>query len=235
MDLQAIVQESVAKIVASGVIERTIKDRVEKAVVEAVDEHSRSYSDFGKALREAVGKSLALHGDLDLPSYNELILKVVRLQLESTTKAVVQQQVADRMEELLEPAPESIKLSELVVKFVEQVRKEESGDCLCYGEESITLEVTDDPDTRFAHYWYVRLDERDTVPRHDKHQVEIGVREEKVFSLRFRNADVEKELFAGPFYGFERMLVQMKAAGSKLIRDCEPHEIETTYTVGADV
>jgi hypothetical protein len=41
----------------------------------------------------------------------------------------------------------------------------------------------------------------------------------EVFHLSFQNQDVEKHLFAGPFYNFERSLFQMKAAKTRVILD----------------
>lgn len=63
----------------------------------------------------------------------------------------------------------------------------------------------------------------------DKCDIRFGVYKDQIFSLAFKNQDVEKEMFIGELHGFARMLFQMKAAKTKLIFDKEQSDIETSY------
>jgi len=216
-------------LIGSGKIQQMIAEQLEKTVRGVIQSELRDYSDFAKQLGEAVKASLALNGDLDLPSYNETILAIVRKQVEHCTADTIQRQVAERMKELLEPPPESITLSGLVEAFIEQVKDKHNSGCVCYGEEEISFEVN----RCNGFFRYIYLDETAGKTRHQC-AIQIGVHNDEVFSLRLPGGDTRNQLFAGPFYGFEKMLFQMKAAGSKIVFDVDPSEIETSYITGED-
>lgn len=225
MDLNELIVGTVDNVIASGVIEKTIAAQIEKTVLETIVAAMGKYTDFGKALEKAVAGALKLHGEIDLPSYNDAILKIVARQVETRTNAVIEKQVAERMRELLTPAPESIKLSELVAAFIERVKDRQKSGCVCYGEQGqITLHVKDDG----HNFTYVEIDEEKDKPAY-KCQIRFGVHKSEIFSLCFGNMDTEKQLFVGPLYNFERQIFQMKAAKTKVILDHNERDIETTY------
>lgn len=225
MDFREQVVAAVDQVAVSGKLEAAIAAAVEKTLVEIIRDQLTKYSGFGKQLEEVVKKSLAFQGELDLPSYNDTILKIIGRQVEAYTSNAIQRQVAENMKELLTPAPESIKLTELVAAYIEHV-KEHAHSGVTYGEAEISLHFTSD-DGAFR---YIELDSEPNKRRYEC-AISIGVDNKGiVYVLRFRNQNVEKDMFAGPFYGFERMLFQMKAAKSTIIFDAVPSDIETTYT-----
>lgn len=231
MDFRSAVVDALDRLIASDAVTKMIEQQLEKTMRDIVEHELRSYSDFGKRLTEEVKKSLALNGSLDLPSYNDAIIKVVRAQLETMTKDTIQKQVAENLVALLEPAPESITLSDLTAKYIEQLKRMQSSGCVCYGDShEITLRV-DESDYGFK---YVELSDEPNKSRYGG-DIRIGVdKDGKVFSLAFRDQDLEKRMFVGPFHGFEKMLFQMKAAGSKLVFDEEPDYISTSYALHDD-
>ena len=225
MDLKEIIERSVNNLIESGAIEKAIATNIEKSVADAIKDSMSSYSTFGKQLTKAVQEALKVHGDIDLPSYNDAILKIVARQVETMTDAAIQRQVAERLKQLLTPAPESIKLSKLVEDFIERVKSEKESGCVCYGEEGkVSVHVTE-PDKGFT---YVYLDKEGNVPA-NKCEIKFGVYRGEVFSLSFQNQDVEKQMFVGPFYNFERLLFQMKAAKTKIELDVNEHDVSTSY------
>lgn len=216
---------------AMEVITKAVKETVNRHIQESL----RTYSDFGKQVEAAVQKALCLHGDLDLPSYNDTILKIVAAQVERATTNCIEAQVAERMKQLLTPAPVTIRLSELVAQYVKELRDKEDSGCVCYGERNeITFRIGD---IEHGHFRDVSLDPERDVKRHDC-QIRFGVSLNQklgentgtIYHLVFKNQDVEKRMFSGPFYGFERSLFQMKAAGTAIVLDHEEVEIETDYT-----
>ena len=217
---------AIDELIAGGMVQKTIAKTLEKTVASIVEKELSSYSDFGKQLTAAVKKSLAIGDQIDLPTYNDTILKIVARQVESQTNGLIQSQVAERMKDLLQPPPESITLSELVEQFIEHVKEKQHAGCVCYGEvQQITCIVDREDDRSFT---YVHLDDEANIEKYHC-DISIGIHQDRVFSLRFREGDVEKQLFAGPFYGFERSLFQMKAAGTKIVLDARESEIETAY------
>lgn len=224
MDLAKSIHAAVDKIVASGKIEEAIEALIEKCLVTVLSDQLRSYSDFGKHVEEAVKQSLDFDPEkLDLPSYNEQILKIVRSKIQHMTRASIEKQVAEQLEQLLEPAPETITLSKLVESFIEYVKERRRYDCVCHDSDEISFHFSDDHEFR-----YLRLDES---PGKDAYQCKIsmGIYKGKIFSLKLGGVDCDGDLFSGPFYRFERLLFQCKAAKTEIVFDCEPEEIDVAY------
>jgi len=216
---------------AKAVITKAVKETVDRHIQESL----RTYSAFGKQVEEAVGKALQLHGDIDLPSYNDAILKIVAAQVEHATKQSIEAQVAERMKDLLTPAPATIRLSELVKQYVEMLREKENSGCVCYGDrKEITFQVSE---ISYGMFREVILDPEHNTKRHDC-EIRFGVSLEKklgpnagsIYHLAFKNQDVEKQMFVGPLYGFERSIFQMKAAGTAIVLDHDEVDIETSYS-----
>lgn len=225
MDLAKNLHETIDRIVASGRIESAIEEAVEKAVISVLQDELRSYSDFGGHLKDAVKKSLDFDpAEIDLPSYNEQILKIVRAKVQGLTRASIESQVAEQMEHLLEPAPESINLSKLIGQFVEFVKERRRYDCVCHNEDSVSFHTSAGRDG----FRYIQLDES---PGKAVHQcdIQIGMHQHRVFSLTLRHVHTDRQLFAGPYYGFEKLLFQMKAAKTRIVFDVEPEEIDVEY------
>lgn len=227
MDLTVLINASVEKLIASGAIEKAISDKIEKTVLACVTDAMGEYSDFGKVLKKSVGDALKMHGDIDLPSYNDTILKFVAKQLEGKTNAVIQREIEGRLKELLTPAPESIKLSDLVAQYIESVKSKKDAGCVCYGDqEKIFFRLSKDTSPGFTS---IELDE-DPKAKPGSSDIRFGVYKETIYHLAFNSRDVEKQMFVGPLYGFERMLFQMKAAKTRLIiEDGDAEYIETSY------
>lgn len=223
MDLRTEAINALDKVIASGLIEKSIETAIADTIGRLVKEHLQSYSEFGKQLSKLVAESFALNGSLDLPSYNDTLLKIIRKQVQTLTEDTIQRQVAANMEKLLTPPPASIKLSELVAAYIKHLEdKLDSGD-VAYGNE-ITF-IMDSDDGKFT---YVSLDDEANKRKHEC-EIRFGVYKGELFSLTFQKSDIEKDMFAGPFYDFERMLFQMKAAHSKIELDCCQSDVSTSY------
>ena len=83
----------------------------------------RSYSDFGKALKEHVKEALNVDfRNLNLPSYNAVILEAIRKHLDGQMTVTGRQQLIEGMERLLgSEAPKEITLSQLVEDYKESL------------------------------------------------------------------------------------------------------------------
>lgn len=220
MDLRLEINRAVGRLVESGAIEKIIDKQLGETVERLLKETLSSYSDFGKQIGEALKKSLGLHGELDLPSYNHAVLAILHRQVEQSTRNVLQRQIAERMTDLLEPAPEKISLSALVESYRHQLDEEVRAGCVCYGDNRITFELTES-ERGFRHV----LLGREKGQRKGDCDIDIGLHKRSdadlwsIYHLRFRDSNVESKLFAGPFYQFERLLFQMRVAGTLLELD----------------
>ena len=224
-DITKAVSDAFDRIIASGAIEKAIEENLTKTINETIRDQLRTYSEFGKKLDEAIKAAMQVDfSHLGLAGYNDLILKIVRAQVDAGINTVLAQQVEEQMNALLMPAPAEIKLSKLVADFIEHSKSDYS--CSCDGPTQISLHVDE---SSYGSRW-VSMD-KDEGKSQYQCSIRFGVHEEdgKIFALRIDGVEAGKTLFVGPIYNFERDLFQMYAAGTKLIIDAEAYEIDTHY------
>jgi len=237
VNLEGAATAAVAKLIASGKIEKAIEDAVAETVTASVKEALRSYGEFGKQVGKAVEKALALHDDIELPSYNHAIIKIIEAQVEHGTRQSIEREVAGRMKELLTPAPESIKLSKLLEQYVEHLRDESDSGCTCYGDEVAYAEFRD-RDTSGFKTLVLAKDRTKPTTSYGKRpgQIDIGLyfnrkgeETAEIYNLSFDNSDIEKQMFVGNIRGFERSIFQMRAAKTRIEIDCGPSDCDLYY------
>lgn len=223
------IQGIVSRAMSSEEIESAIESAIIKTVTRAINDHLCSYSDFGKAVEQMVSKALQFE-PVDLPSYNDLIVKLVRNAVKSHTEKAIAQQVEKQVHDLFEPPPETLLLSDLIEKYVARIRRNNEGGCVCYGESAAKVVV--DSDDEFGSFLRIRLYESENDSREE---IYIGVhvrsadgeqRSGTIYHLRFQNRDVENQMFVDELRSFERMLFQMKAAKSTISIDCDPSDLD---------
>lgn len=217
---------SIDRMIADGAIDRTIDKLVQKTVVDALDTAMRSYSSFAKQVEAAVVKALNVGSDqgIDLPAYGDLVLKIVRRQVDAAIGQQLQRQVANRLTTLLEPLPAKIKLSTFAEQFRKWVEEKHSDDCHCEpGKMTFMIDRSHGPSFTYLHF--------DEITRKTSYECAymIATHHAKVFRLSINKADVEKRLFAGPFHAFERTLFQMHAQQTEIEFDVEESDIDKSY------
>lgn len=228
-DMTNAVAAAFQNIVASGAIEKAIEENIAKTVSSAIKQQLESYSDFGKKLSDHVKSALQVNfDDLGLSGYNDLILKIVRAQVDAHVGNVLAKQVEEQMAKLLQPAPAEIKLSELIKDFIE--RNKPDG-CECGGSDQISLHIEE---SRYGSRW-IGLDKEEGKSEYSC-EIRFAVSESdgKIFGLRLDGKEADKTLFVGPIYGFERSLFQMYAAGTKVVVDGDSADDFDTYYPGRD-
>ncbi len=226
----ATAEQAVSQYMASDECSKKIAEVAKKTCDDAIKSALGYGSDFSKQVNAAVAKCLGLHADIDLPSYNDAILKIVAKQVEACTRDAIEKQVAGRMKELLTPAPESIKLSELIDQYREHLKEQATAGCVCHGDERFACRIEPSGTAGFTD---VRLNkEAEVSGRPPQWDIRFGIYKDMIYTLSFQDADVDKAMFAGPFYQFERSLFQMKAAKTKVLIDCNSDDIDTDYSIG---
>ncbi|MFM0022156.1 hypothetical protein [Paraburkholderia azotifigens] len=230
-ELQTAVSNAFSNIVASGAIEKAIEEKLTKTITSLVNEELQSYSDFGKSLSAQVKSALQVDfSTLGLPGYNDLILKIIRSQVDQQTNASIASQVEEQMKELLSPAPSEMQLSELIAEFIESEHRNIG--CSCDSPNRITLIIEDGTDNgrypTLSEFYHIYFDKE---PGKDKYDCayRIAVNNDKVYSVQLDRKDPNKTLFVGPIYGFARRVFQLYAAGTKLIIDGDADSINTYY------
>lgn len=116
--LDTLVHEAVINTVTPDYIQGKVQQQVDRLVDEAIRDSLRSYSDTGKAIKEAVAESLRLKTSLDLPDFASVVTDILERQVKARVAEVVQAKLTQDMEDLLSLAPKRVKLSELVAELL---------------------------------------------------------------------------------------------------------------------
>ncbi len=221
--IESVLRKAMDSVIASGEIEKAIEEQLHKSVAHAIRQSLEPYSEFSKQLAKTIQEAIGLHGKLDLPSYNDAILKITRRLLAEAMDNAIQRQVVGDLETLLSPPPESIKLSTLVELFVKHVKEHEYG-CYCDGSHTVTAILNEG---RYKGFHELFLD-KETGKLEKDCDIQIGIHNGELYRLQLGKYNDLKGLFIGPLYGFEQALFAMKAAGTKLEIDCDPSYIDLT-------
>lgn len=223
-DLSALVAAQFSALAASGAIEKMIETQLSKTIEDVLKDQLRSYSDFGKAVRENVEAALKI-GDLEkLPNYGEFVGGIIAKNVDYQLHGAWAQKLEADIKELFIDAPESITLETLVEAF----KKHVCDDIYRQREDSMTLHLGET--TYGSRHVYM-----DRESDKEKYQCAIRflVREDgSVFALTLDDQKVGKDLFIGSLDAFERLLMRIYVIGSKVIvhPDATVDDFELSYS-----
>lgn len=146
--LQQTVNDAIKGLTDTGMLKDIITGEVEKAVSRAVCEVFRPYSPLSKQIEAAASAALAFDVErLGLPSYNEMVLTIIRTRMAAAIEKIGTAQLDEQMAELLaSEAPETLKLSELVHQFKEWAHEDK-------GTSGVTI-IVEEPSTYGSRWIY---------------------------------------------------------------------------------
>ena len=207
----------------SAEIQEYIEQKANEALKNIIDRAFNSYGDINRAMEKLVVQNLNTTKKISVPQYNDLITKVIERQFSTCLTEIGTKKIEENMKKLLDTAPAEIKLSELVAKMKENEDESER-----YGKQATCI-VED----RSNGYHHIYLDpdplEENTYSRRSKHSAEYHIATDKegnVYSLTINGCNQKDTLFTGPFYGFDKLLFNLYANGSKLIIDEDYVDLE---------
>lgn len=122
MDIQVIVQQQLEKIIQEGKLEAIVRAKVEKTVEDVVQEMVRSYSDFGKGLKEEISKAFKVDFEkISAVDYNHIVVAIVKEHLDKRLLESVKEPIAKEIDDYLGPLEKKEwKLSEVIERFVKE-------------------------------------------------------------------------------------------------------------------
>lgn len=214
---------AVEKVIASGLVEKTLEESIGKCVESALKSMTGQYSEFGKALQQQLAAALNCGTDLGLPSYGHTLLQIVQRQVNETLNGHLYANIQKTLADLLETPPATIKLTELVQRFIEDNKDSSSRD----GSDQITLRV--DHSDVVDGFRSISLD-----PRSGRGQYQCVIRlntdrEGQVYNLQIDGAKIEEKLFVGNLRHFEKFLFQLFVCKVPIEFDADPSDIDTEY------
>lgn len=231
MDLNKMVMESLKKMELEGKVQTIVEKHVESTVNDVVKDLFGNWSDFSKELKNTAKDALQLNfNDLNLSSYNHLILQAIKDKLDDEITNQGVNQIKQQIEALLTDSKREYKLSELVKELRGEV---EDIDELGYEEyHEMTLHV-DDP---YGSYW-IGLDARNDIDEYScKYKLHVS-KEGTLYSVKINEKEYGRSRSVNEFdvkavmnglYGLEETLFKIYASGAKLIIDEGKCELEVT-------
>jgi hypothetical protein len=230
-ELKTAIAVAFDKVVESGAIEQAIEKQLTETISGVIREQLRSYSDIGKAIEAQVKASLNI-GTMELPSYADLIGKIVRRQVEAGMQNEATRHLEKNIAELLAPAPAEITLEQLIEDFINH-RLEYSGDDIRGDSFTLLIEHSEGSTDVYKH---IHID-----PEHGTRKYSCAIQLDvtpsgEVYGLKLGGRDLKDQLFVGPLYDFERKLFQLFTAKSKLIvsDDADASDFDTSYPYHGD-
>ncbi|MEZ0261063.1 MAG: hypothetical protein ACAH80_08635 [Alphaproteobacteria bacterium] len=216
-DLKQTVQQAANDMISSGKLAALVEKHIEDAVSKVFEEQFSWRSPFRESLDQAMKAALNFSPeDFDIQRYNLLVRTIVQRQVDAKMNADFAAQLDKLLEKAFDtPAPEEIKLSELVAKFV--AANEHNDDRDGAEKAHVKWEASE-----YGGGWLdLHPDGKQKRTTTWRRNLRIAIDDKGVvYSVSIDNAhDIDKGLFLGRFNEFERFIVQLYIKKSRLIID----------------
>lgn len=223
--------------IQGGAMECAIEKQVDKLIEETASDVFRSYNDVGKALKDAMSKSIMpqLESIGDLPDYHHFVMSRIKLAAQNFYDTRLAQAVDAELKEVFSEVPEQITLSWLIDKLIDDA-KSDSGDY----EDSITLIMEDK-----VHDWtWSKPGETimlylDKESGNSERNCEFCLHLSKdkntgkysILSLRINGEETKNRLTVGRFYNYEKILFNLYSMKGQIDLDkgLDSDDYETSY------
>lgn len=210
-NLAELINGAVAARLQGEFVEQQVTARVDKLVVDAIDNALRSYSDVGKMIEQAVKDALRVDR-LDLPNYGMMVTEMVKRQIELRASEVVAGRLEQDIEDLLRLAPKEIKLSKIAEQMLEQSDVD-------YGD-AITVIV--ERNDRYSSVWLYLDPEKHRSDR-DKYRCKhrLHLSEDGTIHGAYLGEDKYdiRKNYIGRAYGLEQSIRAWVACGTRIELD----------------
>lgn len=250
-EIQELIVARFSKLADEGKITELVDKQVENLVKEMLEKSLRGYSDFSKALEKKFEQAMVARIDeMGFTQYADTIVKAITRKLENgvieVTNGVIDKNLDKFVEDLLESPPEKVKLSDIVEKFLEQVKESKLEDCSCDYSGEIGFKVVEDTDRITSSSWrwftiYLKEDGEVTsktstyssTPSYD-YDLKLRVHQPKdsdlatLAGISFKyGSTVEEDFFVRENHGFEKLLLNMYCRGTRI--EMDEDDCETTW------
>lgn len=221
------IQKTIADKLSSDAITAQIEKTLEKTVAEAINDALKSWSDTGKAIKTAIEEAIQIDSQIGLPSYNETVKRIVKEMVEQHVAKIGAEQLQKDIDEMFEPAPAEIKVSELLEKFAEgtsEFQDEGGVELVIFHEES-----------EYG-YHHFAFDVKESYRTQDSwHHCNYQLHWNKEMEIYSLKVDGGKDITKGrPFmlgreYNFDRMMINLYANKTKIVMDEDADYLRTEY------
>lgn len=222
MKLEIDLEPTVAAAIKTALDPERVRAKIEETVTKTIDaalnDAFRDYSDFGKTVKAAVSGLVPHSLDIDgSASFTHALQTVLQQRIRAFHDERIKQAIEPILDKLLAPAPESITLDALCKMALEEWRDSYKND---HAERMyLHVEESDSADGYKRIYMDPNGDKFSGYgSSHYGARVHIAInRTGEVYRLKIEGKDVQGQLFAGPFYDFERMIFHFYTGKTKII------------------
>lgn len=221
-DISIISQEALAKLFESGKVHEMIERQLESTVADIIKDTLKNYSEFGKQLRAAIESRLPTKfDDLGMSEYNHFVAKAVRAKLSALENQQWRIEIENMLDEMLRVVGPELKLSALAVTVRDHFQGHN------YNRNDSFTFLIEESGHRDGYYRVYFDEEPDKVQYRCEYQLAV-TKDGEVYGCKINDSDPKKSLFVGPFYGLERLLMQLYHGNTKLIRDIDADDVDTS-------
>jgi hypothetical protein len=209
--LSVLVERSFTQLLQSDAVQKIVHAQLEKTIGSIItDVISGYHSPFKKALETYVVQAMPMNFDtIGLAGYQGTILSIIKSKLDASLQKWIEKGMAEHLEELIAPPPESITIEELE-EMLRKEQEEEDGE-----EIDITTDVRD---RETGGYWQVTFKVR--KQGFNEEFTLFATKEGELYNISLPyKGSLTKGLFVGRLYGFEKALFRLYIGKTKLLRD----------------
>jgi hypothetical protein len=214
--VQAMFGQVLQQKIQSGALEIALAKQADKLIEECASDVLRSYGDVGKAVKEAMTKAITPNLDdlADFPKYHDFVMKRLRIAAQCFCDQRLTEVLDKELAAILAELPEQITLSSLLKMVADGIREHsDPGD---HYDEQMTLIIEN---TSFG-YRHIFIGKESGKTKFDcEYRVDID-KDCAIYSMIIDGSDIKNTKFAGPFYNFERLMMNLYAMKGKLLLDC---------------
>lgn len=211
MEIEKIIQQQFGEIVESGFVEMKIRENLEKTIASIINDCLKSYSDFGKEVKEKVKQSLSIGNmDLKLPEYNQLVCNWITEMINTTLISTGKKQIEENIKKFFKPLEKSeYKISEIIEKFIDDLDESDCEDITFIRNKSDTVDG-------YIHYYF---DKNSNIAQYSC-DYQIWINKDGVWNVIIAS-EKASEMKTAVLYGFDSFLFQLYACKVKIIDDYE--------------
>lgn len=209
-DFRGVMVAKIKNMAEEGFFQVALEKAVEEATAKAIENLFGRWGDFGKQIEAGLKSQIGIDlSQIGIEGYNETVCKIVKRQIEKHQMGPVQAELEKTMAAIFAAPPAQFTVAELVESFYEHLREdyhEKKGD---RPTVILTAGVRDEDSPKDGDYWHLYMDAKEGTSKYScKYQMAFD-KDGKAYSVKIGDIKVERTLFMGNFYNFERNLFQI--------------------------
>lgn len=210
-NLNDFIVAEVHKQTSEPAIQALVEKKIAETVADAVKRSMESYGDVGKQIHKVVSTALDIGDRLDVPSYGNMVMAVLRKQMDEVLQPLVTEKLAKEMNDILGLAPKELKLTDVVKAMMSEIEVSDRygtyATCLVEESENVSgyLRIAIDPEEKKRQY---------------ECALQLGVTTTgEIYSLSIDKKDAKTTVRMGYLPTYQKMVFAAYCCGSKFIVD----------------